>query len=139
VSSDLARDCVQYLRSSGVSTPTYARVLPAPVERSGSSAIVIQESSPWATPSVAKTQRYPRIVVLIYSDCSRDLSGSPIRDDGPEHAMTIWREVDRYLHDIAHNWSDVISSARERDPETMGIPAQDGSVMLSTSYAVVVA
>jgi hypothetical protein len=107
--------------------------------------IVLSQPSGWSSPNRHNTLEFPRLIVEVYADQSRDAGQGPEFKDAPSRAMDVWRVVDRVLHRVdagAFTWGGtdggirIVSSTRSQEPQIMEVPDTDGVYRLLTSYDI---
>lgn len=107
----------------------------AVVESTSKSAIVISESGPWATPNMHNTMDFPRFIVNIWSDPTRDpTTKAVITPDAKIKAKAVFDAFNAVFHDTEHihqQWDGVRvidSLLRER---LTYLPVRDGQNMIN--------
>lgn len=73
--------------------------LEQPLEGTGKLAIVCNRRGNWTSPTKG-SQEYPILVWECYADWSRDSEGNASKDDAADRAMQLYREVDRFFHQV---------------------------------------
>lgn len=77
----------------------FVRELQALPEGTSSSAAVLSIQGAWARPNDHNTERFPRLQLEIFSDCSRDTTGAIATRDAEPRALAAWEffnaELDR--------------------------------------------
>lgn len=77
------------------------------VENTSTSAVVLMVQDAWASANRHNTALFPQLVVLIYSDLTRNPDKTPLRRDARARCERIFRVVDRVFHDAinqSHWW-----------------------------------
>jgi len=106
----------------------------ARVENTSTSAIIISESGPWTAPNMHNTLDFPRFIVNIWSDPTRDASFNVVRPDAKEKAKRVFDAFNSVFHDTEHvhqSWDGlrvVDSQLRER---LSYLPVRDGQYMVN--------
>lgn len=112
--------------------------LQATVEQSSSAAVVIDIVGGWTAPNTHNTMSFPRLLVLIYADSSRDVARNITEDDSRDLADEVFALIDKYLHlpgQAGFEWGDTRILRSTRLSEPVATPVQDGAGMtLVTAY-----
>lgn len=122
------------------------------VDGTGRTAIVVKHGVGWASPDTVQTIEYPVLVLDVYADPSRLVTGEINVADAEDKTWSVYRTLDRLLHTQRDVWwgavgSDpglkVISCRRHSEPvlttqddQHAGAPPLGDSVYLSARYAL---
>lgn len=112
------------------------------IEGTSSEALVLATEGAWSSPNDYNTAQFPRLVVQVFSDPSRDAERNVIADDARDKSWTVFRAVDKLLHHpggLSAQWTTgvwVTGSARLGEPEWTPQPDGDGLVLLTVSYGL---
>jgi hypothetical protein len=118
--------------------PAETPVLPdtnTKVEGTGGVVVEVLDGGPWGSAGTTRTQK--RVLhVNVLADRTRDVQGNPLRDDADRRAWAVWEIVDKTLHDVNHEWTQVATSLRANGPTLTLLPDGDGAVLLTATYEV---
>lgn len=125
------------------------------VENTGRCLIVINEGSPWTSPNEHNTMRFPRLIVDVWADPTRNTDRSVRVFDAKEKIDEIQKRLDKHFHlvdggdshGMPHVWGSlddltsgrgvvVTGSTRLTGPEFSSIRDTDGAFMGQFTYGV---
>jgi hypothetical protein len=126
----------------------YVRSLSVVVEGSSRAAVVLSVAGGWARPNLMNTAQFPRLMLEIFADASRE-AGVITRRDAEARAWAAWEPFNDELHRtaaFAEMWgasgSDlglrVWGSSLLSHPDTFGLPDWDGGIRLLAYYGLCV-
>lgn len=109
------------------------------VEGSGKCAVVLYQYDTWAPATQMHTLRYPRLLLAIYADDTRDTLGNPVTHDAEARVESIYAAVNPLFHDPGNRvrFFDrlrVISTIQGQGLSVMEIPNGDGAVRGTVAY-----
>lgn len=112
------------------------------IEGTSREAIVVAVEGAWASPNEHNTGQFPRLVIQVFSDPTRDAERNAIADDARDKSWVVFQAVDKLLHNprgYPGKWTDtvwVLGATRMNEPEWTPQPDGDGLVVLTVSYAL---
>lgn len=74
------------------------------LEGTGGMAVVVVRSTGWATPQPLNTQEYPRLLIDVVADPTRDSRGEIQRLDAEDRAYAVARVIDPLFHGKRGFW-----------------------------------
>lgn len=155
-SDDIVSGAVQYLMDQpevvaavskytigGQVTPgIFGHQLPALIEGTSSTCLLLMNEGGWTTGNMENTLRFPRLTVNIWADPLRD-NGRNASDPGEvmRRAFAVYKVVDKFLHRVAgpevfFGTLRVITSVRATEPIIYMVPDGDGLVRCVINYAL---
>lgn len=76
----------------------FVRDLATIVEGTGLAAVVLSAAGGWARPNSHNSAQFPRLVVEVYADSSREANLEVTRPDAESRARYVWAVLERELH-----------------------------------------
>lgn len=120
----------------------------ARVEGTESVALVLRQRGSWTSPNGHNTLRFPRLLVEVYVDPTRDSDGMVTDVVGADlRGDAVYRAVDAVLHRAAQEaqtWGTgdralrTVGCQRLDEPEPADVPDGDGLRVLRVNYGVTV-
>ncbi len=112
------------------------------VEKSQSTACVIDSDGGWATANPHNTLRFPRLSVAIWADPQRDQGNNAILPGEAQRRINhVFEVIDKHLHRVTgpeQMWGSIrtVSCVRITEPNILRVPDGDGMLRLLAYYAV---
>lgn len=105
----------------------------------GSVVTVVSVSGSWTSDSF-HSARFPRLVVMVYADPTRDRTGRKAADDQEDRALAAWNQIDQVMHVPSRRgmmWGGttgllVLGSSRDTEPSFVNREGEDVAMLRGT-------